>query len=134
MKLLIITILIIVAFGLFTAPVFAYVLSESIPGGPDAGTSPTTGVYFESIFNFVLATAAILAVIMIVVGGLQYIGAAGNPNKITDAWDRIYWAIVGLILALASVLILQTINPDLLELDFTVNESSCETEGTCGGE
>lgn len=130
MRTIFITISIIVVVGLFASPVLAYTLSESIPGGSKAGDKVDTATYFEDIFNFVLAAAAILAVIMIIVGGLQYIGAAGNPSVISDAKDRIYWAILGLILALASVLILQTINPDLLKLDFTVPST---TTGTGGG-
>ncbi|MEK7595942.1 MAG: hypothetical protein AAB564_00080, partial [Patescibacteria group bacterium] len=69
--------------------------------------------YLSALFKYAITIAAVLAVIMIVIGGLQYIGAAGNTSVIEDAKDRIYWAIVGLILALGSYLILYNINPEL---------------------
>jgi len=131
-----IVISIIAVVGLFVSPVLAYTLSESIPGGPTEGQKvkvEDTGKYFEAIFNFVLAAAAILAVIMIVIGGLKHIGAAGNPNTIKDAKDQIYWAILGLILALSSWMILNTINPDLLKLDFTVPAKIQSGDGFGGG-
>lgn len=105
---------------IFILPVFVfaeYTFLEDLPGyiEPAAGKSQLTA-YLTALFNFAIAVAAVLAVIMIVIGGLQYIGAAGNTSVIEDAKDRIYWAVVGLILALGSWMILFTINPKLLEL------------------
>lgn len=113
-------ILILVLLTVIIFPIFifsAYTPLEALPGykEPASGESQLTN-YLSALFNYAIATAAILAVVMIVIGGLQYIGAAGNTSVIEDAKDRIYWAIVGLILALGSWLILNTINPQLKEL------------------
>jgi hypothetical protein len=54
------------------------------------------------------------------VGGLKYIYSSMSPPAIEDAKADIQAAVFGLILALASYLILFTINPNLLKLDFTV--------------
>jgi len=93
-----------------------YTLMAPLPGSPEVEKVNNLTVYLEALFKYAITIAAILAVIMIVIGGLQYIGAAGNTSVIEDAKDRIYWAIVGLILALGSWLILNTINPELKEL------------------
>lgn len=77
--------------------------------------------YLSALFRFTIVTASILAVIVIVIAGLKYIGAAGNPSIISDAKDQMYWAVLGLILALSSWMILSTINPKLLELKLGVN-------------
>jgi len=42
--------------------------------------------------------------------------SAGSPAKISEAKDRIGSAILGLIIILASFLILKVINPDLITL------------------
>lgn len=53
------------------------------------------------IRNIALAAA----VLMIVIGGFQWMTSAGDPSKISDAKDRIFAVILGLlIIALAEVI------------------------------
>lgn len=118
----ILTFLLLTVFGLLlAAPVLAaeseYKLLESIPGGPEKETTTTFPDYLNAIFKFAIAGAAILAIVMIVIGGLQYVGAAGNTSVIEDAKDQIYWAVTGLFLALGSFLILKTISPEFLNFE-----------------
>ncbi len=51
---------------------------------------------------------------MLIIGGMKYITAAGNMATVTDAKDIIWNAILGLLLALLSWVIVSTINPDVL--------------------
>ena len=51
---------------------------------------------------------------MLIIGGMKYITAAGNMATVTDAKDTIWNAIFGLLLALLSWVIVSTINPDVL--------------------
>ena len=111
--------LILLLFAAILLPVFVYgdyELLEPLPGGPEKIAPGGFSAYLSALFKYAIAVAAVLAVVMIVIGGLQYIGAAGNTSVIEDAKDRIYWAIVGLFLALGSWLILYNINPELKEL------------------
>ncbi len=85
---------------------------------PDAfGTKITEtaklGDFLAQAFQFGLAIAAALAVIMIVWGGVE-IMLSESVTKKDDGKNRIKDAIWGLILALVSWLILYTINPDIL--------------------
>lgn len=80
--------------------------------------------YFSALFRFAIVVASILAVIVIIIAGLKYIGAAGNPAVINDAKDQIYWAILGLILALSSWMILNIINPKLVKLELGVTSTT----------
>jgi len=66
--------------------------------------------YVGIIFRFSAGLIVIIAVIMIIVGGLEIMfkGAAGD---ISTGKDRIIQALLGLVLVFLSALILHTINP-----------------------
>jgi len=72
--------------------------------------------YFQNIFNLLIGIAAVLAVVMIIVGGIQYMSTDAVSGK-SEGRDRITKAVYGLILAIASWLILFTINPAILNFD-----------------
>ena len=84
---------------------------------PKSATACKTNfvVYLKGLFKLVIAIGSILAVIMITVGGFEYMLSASELGK-TNGMDRIKNALIGLGLALASYLILYTINPDLTGL------------------
>lgn len=87
------------------------------------------GSYFNTIFNIALGLCAVLAVIMIVIGGVQYMGDESIFGK-TEAKDRITKAIFGLLIALGSYALLNTINPDLLGgRGVTIKSVSAEIAG-----
>lgn len=62
--------------------------------------------YISGLYKYLLAIAAIFAVIMIMIGGIQYILSPGGKGK-----DRIIGAVTGLILLFSVYLILYTVNP-----------------------
>jgi len=68
------------------------------------------------IYLFSLGIVGVVALLSMIIGAAQYVMSAGNPSKASDAKDRIYSAILGIIILIASVLILRTINPDLVNL------------------
>jgi uncharacterized membrane protein len=72
--------------------------------------------FINSMIQVFIGFAILLAVIMVIAGGAEYMAARSVTNK-DDAKDRIGKAIGGLILALATVVILQTINPNLVEIE-----------------
>lgn len=78
-------------------------------------TDPTAnlGNFLSAAFNFLLAVAAALSVIMIVWGGVE-IMLSESVFKKEDGKEKIKNAIYGLLLALFSWLILYIINPDIL--------------------
>ncbi len=69
------------------------------------------GDVLARLYVWSVGLVAIIAVIMLVIGGVQYM-VAGEKDP-SSAKERIRNAIWGLILALTSYLILYTINPDL---------------------
>ncbi len=72
------------------------------------------GCYINTLYTFFVQAAVILAVLMILVGGFQWLIAIGNQGKIGNAKSTISGAIVGLILALTAYLILAQINSGLI--------------------
>lgn len=72
--------------------------------------------YVQKFYNFSIGIIAIIAVLMIMIGGLRWIFAAGNVGSVSEAKSTIYAAITGLVLALTSYVILYNINPRLVNL------------------
>ncbi|MCK5026895.1 MAG: hypothetical protein KAS07_00600 [Candidatus Pacebacteria bacterium] len=76
-------------------------------------------VYVNNAILFLMGAGTGLAVLMIAVGGMQLIFAAGNPSKMGEGKERIKGSIYGLVLLALSALILETINPTLLNIGLT---------------
>ena len=56
----------------------------------------------ENIINLLLTIIGIIAVIMIIIGGIRYTTSAGDPGQAKSARDTIIYAIVGLVIAIMS--------------------------------
>ena len=91
----------------------AYEPLVRLPGLPAEGPL-SLSQYIVGLYNFLLSIVGIVAVMMLIIGGMKYIAAAGNASVIADAKDTISNAIFGLLLALLSWVIVSTINPDVL--------------------
>lgn len=74
------------------------------------------GDFVVWIYNAIIFISALAAFGVIVWGGLEYLTSAGNPSRMQSGMNRIQDAIIGILIVLISYLILQTINPELLEL------------------
>lgn len=94
-----------------------YKLLAPLPQGTATVQADATGfsTYMTQLFWFLLSAAVILALVMIVIGGVEYVGSAGNTSLLGDAKGRILNALLGLLLAFSSWLILNLINPDLVD-------------------
>lgn len=72
-------------------------------GGGDAGNkaSDLTAV-INNVINLLLFIIGVIAVIMIIVGGIRYTTSAGDQAQVTGAKNTILYAIVGLVVAVMS--------------------------------
>jgi hypothetical protein len=70
--------------------------------------------YIQLVYNWSIGAIAIIAVVMIMIAGFQWISSAGNTKAIGSAQQRIKNAIFGLVLVGGAYLILQLINPAIL--------------------
>lgn len=76
--------------------------------------------YVNSLFQVALGLLMVLSVIMIVVAGVQYMTEESLTGK-SNARTRITQALMGLVLGLSIYIILNTINPQLLQVNFGSN-------------
>ena len=75
--------------------------------------------YVEGVFQIMIGIAGVLAVVMIVLCGIKLIGSGSASGK-TAAKDCIINAVFGILLALGAWVLLNTINPLLLDSNFTL--------------
>ncbi|MFA5022019.1 MAG: pilin [Patescibacteria group bacterium] len=80
-------------------------------------TVPWISQYIAALYRYGIGAAGILAVVMIMVGGFIWLMSAGSPDKVGKAKEFITAALTGLVLALFSFLILNTVNPRLTSLE-----------------
>lgn len=85
-----------------------------------SGNTVDMQVLLNALLGLTVGVAALLAIIMIVIGGFEYM-TTDSAFKMGNAKERITNAIVGLLIVLAAVLILQTINPDIVSLNIFGN-------------
>jgi hypothetical protein len=83
------------------------------PGAPDINTSQNLTSIVAWLYTLIVGISGLAAFAMIVWGGVEWMTSSGNPSRTTEAKDKIQKALLGLLLILASFLILQIINPDL---------------------
>ena len=57
-----------------------------------------TGV-FKQVTNIILYIVGIIAVIMLIIGGIKYVISGGDSKKVTDAKNTVLYAIIGLVIA-----------------------------------
>lgn len=75
------------------------------------------GEYIEAMYQWSISAGAILAIIMIMVGGVQYALARGKPSGIEKAKERIGNAVTGMLLLLFAWLIAFTVDPATTQFD-----------------
>ncbi|MFH1207165.1 MAG: pilin [Patescibacteria group bacterium] len=72
--------------------------------------------FIADMYRYLAGIAGILAVVMMIYGGIKYTVSFGNPSKLQDARDTISSAMIGLALVLGSYVILNFINPKITSL------------------
>lgn len=91
-----------------------------------ATSSDENGVFFyiswipeliAAIYKFSIAIVSIIAVVMIIFQGVLIITSGGNGEQQSGAYKKITHAVVGLLIAWGSFLILYTVNPALVEFN-----------------
>lgn len=68
----------------------------------------------QNIITFLIWAVGILAVIVIIIGGIFYVTSAGDPGKIKRAKDTIMYGIVGLVIAVMAFVIVNFVMNSIL--------------------
>lgn len=103
------------------------VLNVPIPGldfgtaveTDEAGNQKATFLakYIDALYRYLIVAAAIIAVVMMMIGGLQYILSRGHADAVKQAKSRITNAVIGLVILFAAYDIAFLINPDTVRFD-----------------
>lgn len=101
----------------------AYVPLAPLPIG-EGGTTPkeyaSMGTYLAGMMKLIIALGGVIAIVMAIYGGIARIASGISPSAKADANKRIENALVGLALVLTSYLILNSINPNLVNINFNL--------------
>jgi hypothetical protein len=85
--------------------------------------------YIMYFYAFFLAIASIIAVVVLVWAGLEFIISSGDPKNIAPAKNKAIGSLIGLALILGSYIILNTISPTLTNP--VVGSVSCDKSNVC---
>lgn len=110
---------------ILTTPVLVFAQGQmqlfqpGLPGLQNAGNL-TTQQYIDALYVIAITAAAILAVFKLIWAGVQYMLSDLVTSK-QKAKQDIQGALLGLLIILAAVTILTTINPNLKQINFLKN-------------
>ncbi len=102
--------------------------------GGDVATLQCLEPLFRNIVVSILTLSGVAMFVMLVVGGFTFLLSAGDPKKLESAKHTIQYAIIGMILIVASYLILRLIEvfTGVKVTDFVVPGPSDGTSGAGG--
>jgi len=102
------------------------VINVNLPG---ASSSTSPGGWVENFYQFALMIAGVLAFAVVVYGGIRYMTAVGNPSGEEDAKEWIWAALTGLLLLAGAYIILNVVNPQILNLTLPTLKNVSTTSG-----
>lgn len=77
---------------------------------------------FRQITNTILYIVGVVAVIMLIIGGIRYVVSGGDSKKVTDAKNTVLYAIIGLVVAVFAYAIVNFVIASLPSSDNTKKE------------
>lgn len=95
----------------------------------DFETFPTEDIpslYAKYIINLVIWASGMIALGALIYGGIRYLTSTGKPEAMTSAKEQISGAFFGLLILLASFLVLQTLSPQFIVLKLPSPEPIAE--------
>ena len=75
-------------------------LDKTLPAGPQTGLQLLNLV--DLLTNWVFAIFTVLTIIFVLLAAFQFVTAGGDAVKVGEARQKLIWASVGIIIALAS--------------------------------
>ncbi|MBR3236678.1 hypothetical protein IKF92_03315 [Candidatus Saccharibacteria bacterium] len=84
---------------------------------------------FRKITNAVLFIVGVIAVIMLIIGGIKYVISGGDAKKVTDAKNTVLYAIIGMVIAVFSYAIVTFVLSALPTSDNQKIEMPSENSG-----
>lgn len=102
-------------------------LESSVTGGQNVSNF---GDYLKRVYEIGITITITLAVLYLVIGGFGYITSSASLTKKEDSKNMINNALFGLVLALLSYVILNTISPQFTQFSLNISEVGKEFNKT----
>lgn len=77
---------------------------------------------FRQVTNIILYIVGIVAVLMLIIGGIKYVTSGGDAKKVTDAKNTVLYAIIGLVICFLAFAI---VNFVISALPHAEEETAC---------
>lgn len=120
----------ILSLGVITAPAFANNACDNIcnPGCQVADsvkeangcnnttTEETLPKVVIKILNAIIGVSGLVAVVFIILGGIQYMTSTGDAGKVKKAKDTILYAVIGLVACVLAFAIVNFVITEILKL------------------
>jgi hypothetical protein len=116
------TILVIALSSFVSSPVFAATYPTF--AGITISKTTTAAEYVIYFFNLIVAVGALMAVVMIIMAGVEWVTSSGEPGKVESAKGKIKNTLLGVTVLVGCYLILNTINPQLTSIK--IDDLRCE--------
>jgi hypothetical protein len=115
------TIITTLFFFLIASPAFA--LDYPMIAGITITESTSAAEFIIYLFNLGIAVGAFIAVIMVIMAGIEWLTSSGNPSKVESAKGKIVNTLLGVGVLFGCFLILNTINSQLTTVK--IDELNC---------
>jgi hypothetical protein len=110
---------VVLASGALTPLMVTATMPDFVPLSPNlpviGGVSDMAGL-LNGLMGISVAVASLLAVIMLTIGGFKYM-TTDSSFQMGSAKEQIANAIIGLLIVLAAILLLETINPEIVSMN-----------------
>ena len=115
--LLVSTIIVIISFGFAVyvnaqTPAFSEGNTVSLP--PPIENAENPNLLIGQAINGILGIVGSLALVMFVYGGILWMTAAGNDQRVTKGKETLLWAVIGLILIFSSYAIINFVLAEVI--------------------
>jgi len=105
---------------------------SACPDDPSKKCVPWIGQYIAGVYKYAIGIVGILAAVVLMFGGVLWLTAGGNAERVGNAKSWIGASLTGLVLALCSYMVLYQINPKLTQFKpIKVAVVSDKSKGCC---
>jgi len=98
---------------------FSAISGRTAVGSPDQDgfiVSDLLARYIKAMYDYGIMVGGILAALMLMAGGMIWLTSAGDAGKVSKAKGIITGSITGVVILMGAYFILNTINPDLVQM------------------
>lgn len=99
----------------------------------DAAGGLTMQQVITTVIGTMLFIVGLLAVVMLIYGGIRYVTSHGDKAQVTAAKETIMYAVVGLVVAIAAFAVVQWITNDVFKGGASSGSSSSESSSSTDG-